>query len=203
MDSGSQHSEVCSDDERPLNESESQTHQEADGSLHDRSPSTKIKAPPKRREPHSRYNLRSNNATTEPKWVFPERREEASENEEFHDSVQGHPSDVEGEDSEVDFPVITDERRRRRDDPSNAVDEPGDYRDAQAPKTGLGRRRGPRCKNLESEDGSPQQAAARTTGRQSSFNGAQCGADRRSTRKDGSGDQERSRASCSLTPRGR
>ena len=82
------------------------------------------------------------------KWDFPRRREEASESEddaEFHDSVQGNQSDVEGD--------------YRSEDPDRRGCELGDYRDARATERSRERRRGPCNKSVDGSKGQRQQPA--------------------------------------------
>ena len=170
MDPGSDHSKSDSDDDEIRYELNPAVGEGTTGDARDQSPA-KASGGARRRPRAGRKNVsHMSEKVKDPKWIFPSSREEAltEEDEEFHDSVQGHPSDVE-DDPEVDFPLISAERRRRGD-PSNASWEPGDYRDARAPKTGPERRRGPHSINIECKDGplSSQQTARAAAG-QSSF----------------------------------
>ncbi len=166
MDFGSEHSKSDSDDDEIRYELNPAVGEGITGGARDQSPAEASSGSRRRPLTGRRNASQTGEKATDPKWIFPSSREEASteEDEEFHDSVQGHPSDVE-DDPEVDFPLISAERKRRGD-PSNASWEPGDYRDARAPKTGPERRRGPRSINIECKDGPlSSQQTARAAGR--------------------------------------
>ncbi len=120
MDPASDHSMSDSDDDEIRYELNPAVGDETTGDARGQSPA-KASGGARRRPRAGRKSVsHMSEKLKDPKWIFPSSREEAltEEDEEFHDSVQGHPSDVE-DDPEVDFPRISAERRRRGD-PSNA-----------------------------------------------------------------------------------
>ena len=91
MDAESDHDEVGSESERFQHDMTPKTLREASTSPRGVATPSMIQVSSHGRKPNSRYNLRSNGAATDEHWIFPNRREEAlTEDEEFHDSVQGH-----------------------------------------------------------------------------------------------------------------
>ena len=161
MNDASDHTEVDSDDDQiryelntdPLSTKEMSQSDCRDGETipetHGRIEKPLVVNSQRRRRLGGVQTPQSVDRETNPKWIFPGRREEASEsedNEEFHDSVQGDQQDVEGED-------CTGDPERRRC-------ELGDYRDARAAERSRERRRGPCDKSVDGSKGQQRQQPA-------------------------------------------